>query len=155
MDTVKKGVIVNNLKKNIVMKNILLASIVLLFMNSNAQEKEGSINFFDPAGKVVFTNSILLKDTSKIKTTLDIYSLGYQYRLPKIEHQIYPNPVNMGDYVTISPVKLGEVISIFEPTGIFVKSQAIDIDKRIDTLDLKKGEYLVSTRTAVLKLVVE
>ncbi len=137
------------------MKNILLASIILLFMNSNAQDREGSINFFDPSGKVVFTNSILLKDIGEIKTTLDIYSLGYQYRFPKIEHQIYPNPVNMGDYVTISPVKLGEVISIFEPTGTFVKSQTIDIDKRINTLDLKKGEYIVNTQTAVLKLIVE
>ncbi len=137
------------------MKNILLASIILLFMNSNAQDREGSINFFDPSSKVVFTNSILLKDIGEIKTTLDIYSLGYQYRFPKIEHQIYPNPVNIGDYVTISPVKLGEVISIFEPTGTFVKSQTIDIDKRINTLDLKKGEYIVNTQTAVLKLIVE
>lgn len=137
------------------MKNIIVVFVVLLFMNSNAQNKEGSITIFDPTDKIAFTNSILLKDTNKIKTTLDIYTPGYQYRLPKVEHQIYPNPVNMGDYVTISPVELGEVISIFEPTGAFVQSQTIDIDKRIDTLDLKKGEYIVSTGTAILNLLVE
>lgn len=136
------------------MKKLLLIPVILLVTCISAQEIESSA-FFDPFNKSDFKNTLLSKNTNEIKTTLDIYNLGYKYEVPKITHQLFPNPANSGDYVTINPVKLGELIHIYEPTGNFVQSQVIDIDKRIYTIDLKKGEYLIKTTTGILNLLVK
>lgn len=137
------------------MKSLMIISILFFYTALNAQAIKESSLFVDPSTKNEFTNSYLLNATNKVKTTLDIYNVGYSYKLPKVDYTVSPNPVNTGDYVFINPVEIGEIVYIFEPTGALIQSQTIDVDKKIDTIDLEKGEYFLKTDNAILNLLVE
>lgn len=137
------------------MKSLIILSILFFYSVLNAQAIKEVGLFVDPSDKNAFTNSYLVSTTDKVKTTLDIYNVGYSYKLPKVDYTVSPNPVNTGGYVFISPVEIGEIVYIFEPTGALIQSQTIDVDKKIDTIDLEKGEYFLKTDNAILNLLVE
>jgi len=137
------------------MKSLIILSILFFYSVLNAQAIKEVGLFVDPSDKNAFTNSYLVSTTDKVKTTLDIYNVGYSYKLPKVDYTVSPNPVNTGDYVFINPVEIGEIVYIFEPTGALIQSQTIDVDKKIDTIDLEKGEYFLKTDNAILNLLVE
>lgn len=137
------------------MKNLLIISFFLFFSTVGAQVTKENSLFPKASSKNKFTNSFLANATKQVKTTLDVYNVGYFYKAPTVEYKVTPNPVNTGDYITITPVKLGDVVHIYEPTGMFKQSQVIGIDKKINTINLEKGEYILKTKTAILNLIVQ
>lgn len=137
------------------MKKNWFISLIFISAGLFAQQGNNNLGIVNSGNKTEFSNVFLSKSKEVKPTTLDIYSTSYFYDIPQVIHDIYPNPVKAGDYFVITPIELGETVKIYEPTGVLVQTTVVDIDKRIPTLELKKGDYLVKTKTANLDLIVQ